>query len=101
MAWGYEQDQIVANYVELNIGETCETSAVTLMPHLPGHEFSFVLKRWSDQHDKVAQVHVRTHHLCRSIDQMVDHLYNMYPDLDRSVIEVHVKMWEDYYKKTW
>lgn len=45
MAWGYEQDQIVANYVELNIGETCETSAVTLMPHLPGHQFSFVLKR--------------------------------------------------------
>ncbi|KAE8174525.1 hypothetical protein B0I73DRAFT_169114 [Yarrowia lipolytica] len=57
--------------------------------------------KWSDQHDKVAQVHVRTHHLCRSIDQMVDHLYNMYPDLDRNVIEVHVKMWEDYYKKAW
>ncbi|RDW34821.1 hypothetical protein B0I72DRAFT_172449 [Yarrowia lipolytica] len=42
--------------------------------------------RWTEQHDRVAQVHVRTHYSSSTDEQMVDYMVGLYPELDRETL---------------
>lgn len=57
--------------------------------------------RWTDQHDRVAQVHVRTHHRTSSVDQMVDYMLDLYPELDRETVRMHIRFWTVFFQRTW
>ncbi|RDW42798.1 hypothetical protein B0I74DRAFT_155310 [Yarrowia lipolytica] len=53
--------------------------------------------RWTEQHDRVAQVHVRTHYSSSTDEQMVDYMVGLYPELDRETVRMHVRFWVVYY----
>lgn len=55
--------------------------------------------RWTEQHDRVAQVHVRTHYSSSSDEQMVDYMVGLYPELDRETVRMHVRFWVVYYRQ--